>query len=455
MRNIAKILCLLFLIVSPTFAAYGLPPADQALNIEPSIDQPFTFTNLFGFFDTDQQYLTGNWGGLRDKLSGKGVDINMTYAGDFLNNVTGGKACGFNYNDSTGLDFNFDMEKMKGWQGLQFHVSGLYRQGKNISQRLIGNAFVASSLYGQQQLRLYGLYAQKSLFKDSLNIRLGRISAGDDFASSPLYQVYVNNSIDGNPISFPINLTSSTYPNAQWGVRAKFRPVNSFMWMGGVYNADGRVGRNEAHGADFTIKARRGILFIQEFSYLSNQKGMPDELPGNYKAGFYYNSGYFKDYYKDDNGNSYAISGLSQKKHHGNYGMYVHMDQMVYRKPNGKDGQGLTPFVVVTLAPSDTNQFPFFIDGGLVYKGLIPKRASDVTAIGIAYGQYSRQLSKYQQDSGIAQQKYEMMVEATYKIMVTKWFYLQPDVQYIMNPNGGNQNNSDALVVGTRVGLTF
>jgi carbohydrate-selective porin OprB len=38
--------------------------------------------------------------------------------------------------------------------------------------------------------------------------------------------------------------------------------------------------------------------------------------------------------------------------------------------------------------------------------------------------------------------------------MVTKFFYLQPDVQFIFNP-GGRKNIDDALVVGTRVGVIF
>ncbi|MFA5177709.1 MAG: carbohydrate porin, partial [Candidatus Omnitrophota bacterium] len=95
-----------------------------------------------------------------------------------------------------------------------------------------------------------------------------------------------------------------------------------------------------------------------------------------------------------------------------------------------------------------------FVDGGLVYTGLVPKRDTDVTALGFAYGQWSKDLANYQNDSGQSPQKYEVMMELNYKIMLTPYFYLQPDLQYIFNP-GGTGNIDDALVVGTRVGVIF
>jgi porin len=145
---------------------------------------------------------------------------------------------------------------------------------------------------------------------------------------------------------------------------------------------------------------------------------------------------------------------LDAKRRHGNYGFYLHADQMLYRE-SGTADEGFTPFFVVTWQPDDVNEMPFFIDAGLTYKGLIPGRGDDIAGIGYAYGKWSRQLGKYETDSGGTRQKYEMVVEATYKIAVNKWLYLQPDLQYIINPHGGDKDIDDALVVGARVGVTF
>ncbi len=398
--------------------------------------------------------LTGNWSGLREKLSGRGVDITSTYVIDLLTNVAGGvREHRFRYDSSWGLDINVDLEKAYGLNGLQFHVSGLWRQGKNLAGD-IGNRFPPSSIYGSEQVRLYNLYLEQAMFNNKVSLKAGRLGTGDDFAQSPLYWTFLTNSIDGCPINLPINFFFTVYPTATWGARLKLSPTDAFTWKGGIYHQDPRVGRNEAHGADFTWRRNKGLLFIQEFSFLPNQYKEAKGLPGNYKLGLFYSTGRFNDLYQDENGNSYALTDLPQKRRYGNYGFYFHADQMIYREPGTKD-QGLTPFFVVVLQPSNVNEIPFFIDAALTYKGLIPGRGQDVSGVALAYGSWSRQWDKNQNDSGLTPQKYEMVIETTYKIAVNQWLYFQPDIQYIINPKGGNQDASDALVTGARVGITF
>ncbi len=399
-------------------------------------------------------YFFGNWQGKRQQLANRGIDIVSTYVADLLTNSVGGaRKNRFRYDSSLGLDINVDLEKTSGFKGLQFHISGLYRQGKNLAGD-IGNRFPPSSIYGSEQVRLYNFYLEQAMFNDKVRLKAGRLGTGDDFAQSPLYWVFLTNSIDGCPINLPINFFFTVYPTATWGARLKINPVSAFAWKGGIYHQDDRVGRNEAHGADFTWKRNKGLLFIQEFGFLPNQYSEAKGLPGNYKLGLFYSTGRFKDQYQDEDGNSYALTGLQQKRRYGNYGMYLHVDQMLYREPSSKD-EGFTPFFVLVLQPAETNEIPFFIDCGLTYKGLIPGRNDDVAGIGFAYGRWSRQLNKYQSDKGEIPQKYEIVIETTYKIAVNKWLYFQPDIQYIINPKGGQSQVPDALVTGARVGITF
>jgi len=410
---------------------------------------------IFNFLgDNQRAALTGNWGGARDQLSQQGIDITSSYTIDLLTNSVGGmREHRFQYDSSLGLDINVNLEKTSGLTGLQFHLSGLWRAGKNLSAD-IGNRFPPSSIFGSEQVRLYNLYLEQMMFNNRLSLKAGRLGTGDDFAQSPLYWVFLTNSIDGCPISLPINFFFTVYPTATWGARLKVSPVSAFTWKGGIYHQDSGVGRNAAHGADFTWRRNKGILFIQELSFLPNQYDGANGLPGNYKLGLFYSTGRFKDSYQDENGNSYAVTGLAQKRRYGNYGMYLHADQMLYREPGTSD-QGFTPFFVLCLQPAKVNELPFFIDAALTYKGLIPGRDNDVTGLAFAYGRWSRQLNKYQNDSGQTPQKYEIVIESTYKIVINKWLYFQPDVQYIMNANGGNKNVEDALVTGARIGVTF
>ena len=126
---------------------------------------------------------------------------------------------------------------------------------------------------------------------------------------------------------------------------------------------------------------------------------------------------------------------------------------MIYREKGAKD-QGLTPLAAATIGPDNVNEFPFFIMAGLIYKGLVPGRDDDVTAVEVVYAKYSDKIKESQQSVGASPQKYETMLEFTHKIMITKWMYMQPDLQYIISP-GGTGNIDDALVAGFQFGLTF
>ncbi|HOX09094.1 MAG TPA: carbohydrate porin [Candidatus Omnitrophota bacterium] len=381
-----------------------------------------------------EDYLTGGWGGMREKLEEAGVDFKSSYTADVLGNPSGGKSHGVRYNHSLGAELNFDLEKLANLDGLMFRVSGLYRAGRNLSEDYIGNRFVVSSIYGCQQLRLYALNLEQSMFDGRVALKIGRTSAGDDFASSPLYWIYVNNAIDGNPISLPIDLPFSTYPNAVWGARLKAKPFERVVSMTGVYDANvAQVGSRQYHGTYFDLRFKKGVFVIQEFQYLNNGAKGDTGMPGNYKIGGYYDTGKFT-----------SLEDSSQRR--GNYGGYVAADQMVYREGGPGTDQGLTALGAITFAPSEYNEFPFFIDGGVFYKGLIHGRDKDIAALGFAYGNWS--------DDFPGDLSHEAMIDLSYKIQINGWMYLQPDLQYIFRP-GGSGDIDNALVLGTRLGITF
>jgi porin len=400
-----------------------------------------------------QYYMIGDWNGEREILANKGVTFNSTFTCDVLANVSGGKMQGIRYDHSMGWDVNFDLEKFVGLLGTQLHISGLWRAGQNLSKAVIGNDMVVSTIYGHEQFRFYFLYLEKELFNKRLNIRMGRIAAGDDFATSPLYSAFVSNAVDGVPISIPINLFFTVYPTATWGARAKFDLNDDFYILSGIYDGDKGVEYDKFYGLDFSLRLKAGLAFAQELAY-SPKKGIgPNFMPGNYKAGIYYNGAVKRDLYSDINGTSYALTDLDRKKHIGDYNIYIHADQMIYREDNTLD-QGLTPFAVATIGPENVNKFPFFLTGGLVYKGMVPKRDGDITAFEFIYAKYSDKLRQSQRSVGSTPQQYEIVLEFTHKVWITGWAYFQPDLQYIIQP-GGTDKIDDALVIGFQSGLTF
>jgi porin len=373
---------------------------------------------------------------MRDTLERAGVALTATYTTDLLGNPVGGNTQGFRYTGDMAVDLHVDLGKLWGLKGMLLDVSGSWRSGENLSAQDIGNTFTVSQIFGGETVRLYALALEwPSLFDNRVDIRMGRIGAGDDFLTSPLYTAFVNFAFDANPGSVPINIPSfSVYPVATWGLRTKVMPVDSWSVMTGLYYSDPTLARNSAHGIDFSIRSSAGIFVIGELGYLYHQGQGATGLPGNYKIGAYVDSNGYPD-----------LSSAAQAEIRGNYGVYVLVDQMVYREGGSQSTQGLTPFAAVTFAPSDRNTFPWFFSAGFVYPGLISGRDNDTAAFGLAYEKFSKYLGG---------QHDEMVLEWTYEVAIAPCLTMQPDLQYIIKPSGMSQI-AHALVGGLQIAINF
>jgi porin len=387
-----------------------------------------------------QPTITGDWKGLRPKLAEKGFTFEGNYYADFLGNPIGGRRKGFQYAGSVYGAANFDPGKLTPLKGARFHISFIWGTGSNLSAEDIGNQFTVSNIFIGDSFWLWRLYWEQSLFDNQINIRVGRITAEDDFAASPLYDNFVSAVIDDSPISFTLNAPGyAIQPAAYWGARVAVKPGEKFYVMAGVFNSDPNVALGHHHGVDFKLNPEDGVFMIFETAYLINEGKNAKGMPGHYKFGAYYDTACFRKF----SDSATPVRGAAER---GNYGFYFLADQMIYREPGSDPHQGLSPFAVFTMAPSrKINTMPWFMFGGLCYQGLIPKRDQDIASVGFARGWFSDKL---------AGQNYEMMVEANYQIYLTPALYIQPDFQYIFNP-GGTGNIKDAMVLGAELGVNF
>ncbi|VEB35708.1 Outer membrane protein D1 [Legionella sainthelensi] len=102
---------------------------------------------------------------------------------------------------------------------------------------------------------------------------------------------------------------------------------------------------------------------------------------------------------------------------------------------------------------------PIFINGGVIYQGLLPRRLDDIAGLAVIYGSFSKDLRRsqmLQNQNGalVGVQYYETVIEAMYLIQATGWLKIQPDLQYIIKP-GGTGTIPNALVLGAQVAVTI
>lgn len=414
--------------------------------------------------------LLGDFWGTRNYLDDSGVDISATYGNNIAGNVTGGKSRGFTYADNFSFGVELDLNKLVGWQGATLTVSGLNRDGTSLSQDYIGNQFTVQQIYGGSAVMFYALALDQRLFDDKVSIKIGRFATGDDFASSPIYWLYMNNGIDGNPQALPVNTQFSAYPWAVWAARLKVQPTPEWNGMLGVYQVSNRVFDRAYHGLDWSIRPDDGILVISQIGWTPElfKKPVPKNttndgktvvkkdgksfkepvsetvmkgLPGHYWFGAYWSPWEFSQF------------GTTEKTTNS-YGFYWHLDQMVYQEAPGSD-QGLTVWSAFVLSPQQNiAKLPFQVNAGLAYQGLIPTRDNDWTTFGIVYGKFSRNYARTVDALDQGYPSYELVLEWGYKVQITKFAFVQPDVQWVINP-GGTGDIPNALVLGAQMGVTF
>ena len=394
------------------------------------------------------QHLLGDWLGVRSELEERGIIPTLTFVTDALGNPTGGMQQGFRAANNLGFDLRFDLEKLLSINGGSFELSLSQRFGSSLSERDIGNVFTVQQVFGGETFRVVDVAYQQQLLGARLELRLGRIAAGDDFLVSPYNYVFVQNGFDGNPVAIFLNAPGMTaYPNASWGALAKVRPTKRMYLMGGVYNGDPSIRANHHHGLDWSL---HGPAFaIGEIGYHLNS--LPgDEGPlGHYKAGVWYDHSQYIDFTTVGLGSPPAVN-------RGNWGFYGLVDQVLVRfgERGSHRGFGVTGSVLVSPDQS-ISQMPFFFTAGLLTRGIFPSRPTDVAGLGIVSGYFSTDLQDSQRRTQLGVQTHETALELTYRFRLRgAALFLQPDLQYIIRP-GGTGLISDALVGGLQAGINF
>jgi porin len=383
-------------------------------------------------------HLSGDWRGVREHLFADGLEIFGFYNSILNGNVIGGiHPRHGTYVDDAWLGFKFDLEKLIGWQGGLFVVSGINRNGDDLTTKYVGSIYSVQQSVGGQRPFLYQVYLQQKLLDGRLTAKLGRFSASDDFNGSPLYGYSVNNGIDGDIRNVLFDTRFSAYPFAVWAAALLYDPTPEINLKVGIFQTSARMFENDDNGLNWGIESGDGYTAIVQVGW-SPQFG---HAPGHYWIGFTYSEW---DMYRRFAG------GFEDHS----YGFYVHADQMVYREGSGSD-QGLTMFVASGYYPqSEISIVPFQVNVGLNYKGLFPCRDADHTMLHFIYGDLSRDYARVNRRPGGHLAESEKVVEIAHRFQLTPWSYFQPDIQYVIDP-GGTGDIPNVLVIGAQMGFTF
>ncbi len=90
----------------------------------------------------------------------------------------------------------------------------------------------------------------------------------------------------------------------------------------------------------------------------------------------------------------------------------------------------------------------------MVYSGIFSKHYHDQIGFAAAAVHNSEKFTKAKSAAGETQDNWEIALELSYRAQINKWFSMQPDLQYIINP-GFNHSLKDALIMGARIEISL
>jgi porin len=402
----------------------------------------------------------GDPGGYRKWLGDRGVVYGLEYTNDILSNVHGGLRTGTIDQGKLQGILTVDFGKLAGWNGLSLFANffQIHNTGR-IRRDYVGGINTIAAIEAVPSTRLSEIWLEQKFAKDKASLKVGQLAADNEFFYSELSQMFLQSDW---PTIAAVNLPSggAAYPLSTPGARLTVEPIDNLWLRLAVLNGDpagpgpGDEQLRNRHGLNFRVKDPPFVIGEMEFQHNNGPKD--DGLATILKLGGWGHFGTFDDM-RFANDRTFLADPLGSGmplKHRGNNGLYAVIDQQLYR-PKGGDGQsGISVFGRVSISPSDRNLVDRYIDGGVVFAGLLSSRPSDRFGASVIYSRFSTSIRGFDQDTVLVTgmpgviRDYEANLELTYLAQVVPGWTVQPNMQFIWHPNGDASKN--ATVVGAR-----
>lgn len=407
--------------------------------------------------DWNGQTLSGDWGGIRSNLYGKGVSMEFTHKSDIMANVSGGIKRGATWMGHTEARIKMDLDKLWGWDSTTAYIHYHSQLGSKFNRDYVGSFVGVDNIEaGANTAQFSHAWLQKNFSDDSLSVLAGIYSIDSEFYVTDTSSVFMQ-----PPYGMANDMAQSgqngppIFPIGALAVRMKYTtPGKNFYLQGAL--TDGVPGDPSNHsGTHIKLGNGDGTLTIAEFGYTPQESEPPFGLaePGeliepktkvheesesfNKTAfGFWHYSTRFDDLVD--------VDALGKPIRRVSQGVYFLSDRTLSVEKD-HPSQGLSGFVRFGTASRDIHQADWTGSLGLRYHGLFFGRDNDIAGVAVTFNHAS---DKYRLLNNA--ESSQTNFEATYRAQINPWFALQPSLQYIANPNM-NAALENAWVVGTRL----
>ena len=419
----------------------------------------------------DSSGASGDWLGARDSLQDNGIYVEGVYTSFMEYNFEGGSDTGFFGGGLGSASVTIDTEKLFAhpdgiffinyqtwsWYNHAFDNTGSFDPTSNYTGSN-GNFPDAASVNQISQL-----YYSQHLFDDLLNVAFGKQDANNIFSNIPGSGGFL---YSGAGYTSTLNPFFTTFPQEATAltmiVNVTDDLVGSFGWFDGSYGGLNAT-RNSIGQPIYTPAPRPGgrgpatFFDNQGHWFLISEWAMnwqlgETQLPGAVSAGGWLQTGR-------------SLTGGTLEDGPGVEdvpGAYLSLNQTLWA-PNStfaSQGGGLIAFGQFGWSDPKKNPVQWSLMGGLSATGVIPGRPMDAMGLMGMWTAFSDNPGTWQSTTpaggpGPAGGA-ESAIEAFYRVQLTPWLSMQPGVQFLGTPSGGDPAQlNDALVGYVMVELIF
>lgn len=387
----------------------------------------------------DWSRATGDWGGLRTGLEDFGLSFAGSYTMDWSAPWSGGVNRRGNYHHLWDFSATLDTNKAFKLEGGTFFIDFQSTAGTSSAEN-VGDFQFTSNIetvgVGGHIDQISEVWYQQELFNKAVRIKVGKIDALSDFATVDGVADILHGAT-APALLFPV---APTFPNPAFGAEIFFNPTEHTYLGFGFFDGSGLD--NVSTGGRGPADLFRGSEFLYLVETGCTWDNLADLGKGRIRLGGYYHSARVTDF-----------DGNPQRGQGGFFGIF---EQQLTKRALPDDApkdatpdttHGLFAYVQDGIGDEDTNPVAASCAAGFCIRGTFPGRDSDVAGVHYSWIDLSNRPG-----AGFATDEHAL--ELYYKIAITPFIAVTPDIQFIFNPSGSRTIN-DAVVGGLRVQITF
>ena len=314
---------------------------------------------------------------------------------------------------------DFDTQKARWWEGGSFRFAAAMTRGGDPSAQLIGDFQIASNIEADNLTYLQEFWFQQEVNRWKFIVGLQDLNV--ELVASDAASLFLNSTL-GTPSTIATNVPSPIFPLTALGAQIHFNASQNLTLKMAFFDGMPEDFDSNPHNVAWRLNASDGCLAFAEMELKSVAENPAEAV---YKLGYYWH----------DHWDVHSMTNTRQT----NYGFYFTADQPLFSTSSQCP---LRAFLMLAASPASTNYNYRFLGVGLTKKGLISRRKNDECGLALAY-------------AGLKSDVSETTLELTYKCQLSEFCFVQPDLQYIVNPSGTSYSLDNAVVGMLRLGLQF